>query len=246
MRLPRVYIDCELETGAAIQLPDHVRHHLATVLRLRANDPLILFDGKSTREATAQLTQLDRKSACATVRAIAESNCESPLAIRLVQAVSKSDKMDFTLQKAVELGVTAIQPVYSERSQRPLKQTRQTKKFRHWQNVIISACEQCGRTLLPHLSPPGPVHHYLAARNLKDTAVILDPASTRPLAKLDAVPRHIDVIIGPESGFTPAEIETARASNITAVRLGPRILRTETAGIAALTWLQARFGDLGD
>ncbi|RUM93256.1 MAG: 16S rRNA (uracil(1498)-N(3))-methyltransferase, partial [Thiothrix sp.] len=146
MRLPRIYLDEALIKGANLLLPSEARHHLVNVLRLKIGDQLILFDGKSQYEATASITQLDRKSASVSVLSIDNTCRESLLDISLIQAISSADKMDFTVQKAVELGVKSIRPIFTERSQRPWKANRLKKKLAHWNSIIVHACEQSGRT----------------------------------------------------------------------------------------------------
>ena len=244
MRLPRIYIDQALSKDASVLLPGEARHHLVNVLRLKVGDPLILFDGKSPQEAIAAITRLDRKSATVLIHTIEDACRESPLNIALIQAISSADKMDLTIQKAVELGVNSIRPIFTERSQRPWKPDRLKNKMAHWNGIIIHACEQSGRTLLPKLHSPVSYQEYLAARDPDRPALILNPGACRTLKEIENESGEFDVLIGPEGGFSPQEVSLAESAGITAVKMGPRILRTETAGSAVLTWLQSQYGDL--
>jgi 16S rRNA (uracil1498-N3)-methyltransferase len=169
---------------------------------------------------------------------------ESPLAITLVQAVSRGEKMDWTLQKATELGVRTIVPVLSARSVVRLDEEQAERKWRHWQAVVAGACEQCGRSRLPELRPPQPLPSYISAAPPSGRRFVLSPQGTASLASLATVETDVALLIGPEGGLDDAEIELARRSGYEPVRLGPRVLRTETAGIVALAVLQARWGDL--
>jgi len=244
MRLPRIYLDAALTQGASLLLPTEARHHLVNVLRLKIGDQLILFDGKSQQEAIASITQLDRKSATVSVLSIHTTFRESLLDISLIQAISSTDKMDFTVQKAVELGVKSIQPIYTERSQNPWKANRLKKKLAHWNSIILHACEQCGRTCLPELYSPVSYQNYLSSRNPVRLALILDPRATQPPTEIDNITKGFDILIGPESGFSAQEALLANKASIRAIKMGPRILRTETASIVAITFLQSKFGDL--
>ena len=244
MRLPRIYLDDVLIQGASLLLPSEARHHLVNVLRLKIGDQLILFDGKSQQEAIASITQLDRKSATVSVLSIDNTCRESLLDISLIQAISSADKMDFTVQKAAELGVKSIRPIFTERSQKPWKESRLEKKLAHWNSILVHACEQCGRTHLPELYSPVSYQSYLSSRNPERLALILDPSATRPPPEIDNVTKGFDILIGPESGFSPQEVLLADKAGIKAIKMGPRVLRTETASIVAITFLQSKFGDL--
>lgn len=244
MRLPRIYVDQALRQGASLLLPTEARHHLVNVLRLKVGAPLILFDGKSPREAMAGITRLDRKSATVSIHSIEHTVRESELNISLVQAISSADKMDLTIQKTVELGVSSIRPVFTERSQRPWKADRLEKKLVHWHGIIVHACEQSGRTHLPALHSPVSFQDYLASRSPGRLSLILDPGARQSFKDIDNGFGEYDILIGPESGFSTHEISSAKNTGILAIKMGPRILRTETAGIAAITMLQSMFGDL--
>ena len=244
MRLPRIYLDEVLTKGASLLLPSEARHHLVNVLRLKIGDQLILFDGKSQQEAIASITQLDRKSATVSVQSIESIYRESFLDISLIQAISSADKMDFTVQKAVELGVKSIRAIFTEHSQKPWKANRLEKKLAHWNSILVHACEQSGRTQLPDLYSPVSYQNYLTSRNPGRLALILDPSATQSPQEIDNVTKGFDILIGPESGFSPQEVLLADKVGIKAIKMGPRVLRTETASIVAITFLQSKFGDL--
>lgn len=220
-------------------------HHLVRVLRLAADAPVECFDGQGTR-FDARIERADAK-AC-TVRLIAPiaSVTESPLAITLVQGISAAERMDWTVEKAVELGVHAIQPVVTARTPARLDAQRLQRRHEHWARIVEAACMQCGRDRLPVLGVPVEFDRWLAgtAPAPARTRVALDPEGTARLADL-GVERSfsIDLLVGPESGLSPAELQAACAAGFRAVRLGPRVLRTETAGPAAIAALQALAGD---
>lgn len=232
----------ELIVGASIDLPDDKRHHLTTVLRLSAGDTLVLFNGDGA-EYEAVLVHADRKRASATVNARHAPSRESPLDITLVQAVARGDRMDFALAKAVELGVTRIQPVFTARGQIKLDGARLDKKQAHWQRVVESAAEQSGRLIRPALAEAVTLAALLDAPPIADRLLMLAPEAAAGLAG-HAPARHIALLIGPESGLANDEIERAAETGWHALALGPRILRTETAGMAALAALQTAWGDL--
>jgi len=244
MRLPRIHLDEVLVKGANLLLPSEARHHLVNVLRLKIGDQLILFDGKSQQEASARITHLDRKSATISIQSI-ESTCrESFLDISLIQAISSADKMDFTIQKAVELGVKSIRPIFTERSQKPWKSDRLEKKWAHWNGIVVHACEQSGRTHLPQLHTPVSYQEYLALRFTDRPTLILEPSANQTIKEIKHESGAFDILVGPEGGFTSQELLQAENAGIFQVKLGPRILRTETAGVAILTWFQIQHGDL--
>lgn len=242
--VPRVFVEATLAEGATITLPDAKRHHLATVLRLSRGDPLVLFNGDGT-EYAATLTCVDRKRAEARIDQRVTARRESPLGITLLQSVARGDRMDFALGKAVELGVAAIQPVFTARGQVKLDATRLAKKQNHWQRVVESAAEQSGRLVCPPLASARNLDDILANPPAAHQRLVLAPQAQTGLRAL-APARRVALLIGPESGFSDKEIEQLSAFGWTAVALGPRILRTETAGIAVLAALQATWGDLAD
>jgi len=245
VRRTRVLVDAALTPGSLVELPDAAARHLTTVLRLRAGDPFIAFDGRNDIEAEAVLESVGRKRATARILTTTRVTRESPLDLTLVQAISSSEKMDFTLQKAVELGVKRITPVWSARSQRRLKPPQVEKRLRHWQGVVTHATEQSGRTRRARLDPPTTLADWIGTRDPARGGIVLDPRATEGLASLSAPESGLDIHIGPEGGFSDDELGMMAHAGIRRLRMGPRILRTETAGIAVLAWLQTRFGDCG-
>jgi 16S rRNA (uracil1498-N3)-methyltransferase len=245
MRITRVYIDADLTAGSVITLPDTVRHHLVTVLRLKPQYEFVTFNGREPLEARARLLELNKKTGLAEILDIAPANRESTLQLTLIQSISSAEKMDFTIQKAVELGVQTIQPVYSSHSQRRLKSVQLEKKLQHWQGVIIHACEQSGRTLVPQLLAVTDLDRYLLQRPNEISLLAMDPLATLALPQIQAkLGQHIGIIVGPEGGFSENERMLMANTVDHSVHMGPRILRTETAAIAALSWLQIQCGDL--
>ena len=243
MRLSRVYVDQPLVTGAEALLPDAAAYHVARVLRLRAGAPLVLFDGSGS-DFRAEIVAVEGERVRVRVGERAAGLRESPLAITLVQAVSRSERMDWTLQKATELGVKRIQPVLSARSVVRLDDKQAAKKLRHWQAIVAGACEQCGRSVLPEVRAPLDLSRYLAEAPREGQRLALSPSGPASLAGLASTAARVELLIGPEGGLDDLELDAAARAGFALVRLGPRVLRTETAGIVALTVLQALWGDL--
>jgi 16S rRNA (uracil1498-N3)-methyltransferase len=241
IKAPRIHVDAELNAGGDVVLPEGPARHVARVLRLGEGAPLVLFDGHGI-EAWAVLVEATRKRVVARVEALHEGRGESPLAVHLGQAISKGDRMDYAIQKAVELGVAAITPLYTEHGDVRLKGEREAKKLAHWQAVAASACEQCGRASVPPVHPPVALADWLAARE-ETLRLVLHPGTPGALDRRDEV-ASAALLIGPEGGLSDAEVEAATAANFAALTLGPRVLRTETAPVVALSLLQDRFGDL--
>lgn len=243
MRLNRVYSDQPLATGAEAELPPSAAYHVARVLRLRAGAPLTVFDG-SGGDYRCEIVSIEGERVRVRVGERAAGLRESPLAITLVQAVSRSERMDWTLQKATELGVRAIAPVLSARSVVRLDEQQAAKKLRHWQAIVAGACEQCGRSTLPEVRPPLELRRFLAEPPRSGQRLVLSPDGPTSLAGLASLAARVELLIGPEGGLDDAELDDAVRAGYTPVRLGPRILRTETAGIVALAVLQGLWGDL--
>lgn len=238
----RVYLEGPLAAGATITLPEDAARHLVQVLRLRVGEIFIAFDGHGG-EYPATLTAVGKRDAQAALGARIDIDRESPLRLTLAQCVSKGDRMDYTLQKAVELGVADIVPLMSERTVVRLDAERWAKKVDHWRGVIISACEQSGRTRLPQLHAPQEYDAWL--RSAKDDALklVLAPGASHRLRDLDRAKRAVTLLVGPEGGLSDTECELAARHGCTPLALGPRVLRTETAGVAALAAIQAQWGD---
>ncbi|MDN3555986.1 16S rRNA (uracil(1498)-N(3))-methyltransferase [Halomonas maura] len=241
MKAPRIHVAAALDAGGDVVLPEGAARHVARVLRLGEGAPLVLFDGAGM-EAEALLVEAGRKRVVARVEALHAGRGESPLAVHLGQAISKGDRMDYAIQKAVELGVAAITPLYTEHGDVRLKGDREAKKLAHWQAVAASACEQCGRATVPPVHPPLALADWLAGRD-EALRLVLHPGTPGALDR-QATTASAALLIGPEGGLSPTELEAATAAGFAALSLGPRILRTETAPVVALTLLQDRFGDL--
>ena len=247
MRLTRVYVGSALTPGSAVQLPPDTASHLAKVLRARAGDELVLFNGDG-REFTGAIEAVRGSRVSAFVgegRVVAR---ESPLAITLVQSVPRGDRMDFIVQKATELGVARIVPVLSQRSVVRLDAAQAESKAAHWRAVAISACEQCGRNSLPVIEAAQPLLTYLGesahAPGLGWCSSLNRCHSRSPQRALELRLPMLRIAIGPEGGFAADELEAFRVAGFTQGGLGPRVLRAETAAIAAMVWLQTRFGDM--
>lgn len=239
---PRLYISSGLRSGGEVRLSGVARAHTAA-LRLRTGDAVRLFDG-SGGEYAAILVQSGREMH-ASIGLFDGSDRESPLQIRLAQCLSSGDRMDITLQKATELGVTAIQPLQSVRSIVRLDAERMARRHSHWRNVVISACEQCGRNSVPSVAPVQDLGSWLAAppQRASGLRLVLWPEATVRLRQIPCA-GQISLLVGPEGGLSPEEQQLAQAAGFIGVRLGPRVLRTETAPLAALAALQAMWGDM--
>ncbi len=244
MRIPRFYLPDLLSVGMTVSLDDNAFAHAVRVLRLKPNAPLILFNGRGGAFA-ATLTEIGKRNAAAQITAVLPGEVESSLTIALAQGVSRGDNMDYTVQKAVELGVAVIQPLFTERGGVDLSGERLERKVQHWRGVVIGACEQCGRNQLPELREPLSLAGWLERAAEPGLRLLLDPVAESGLRGLEPSSALITLLIGPEGGLSPAEISQAQRAGFSGVRLGPRILRTETAGVAALAALQALWGDLG-
>ena len=247
MRLTRAHVDLPLSPGARLRLPDEAAAHLLRVLRLREGDACVLFNGDGY-DYDARVVAADKRGGEVEVLAQRAVDNESPLRIVLVQGIARGEKMDLILQKATELGVARIVPVDAERTEVRLEGGRLAKRVAHWQAVVTSACGQCGRARVPELDAP--VDLSTIASRVADAAprLSLDPGGQHTLAGLSASVQPATTValaIGPEGGWSPRDRERLRAAGFEGLRLGPRILRTETAGLAAIAALQALYGDLG-
>ena len=243
MRLTRSHVDMSLQAGAEVVLPEDVAAHLLRVLRLQVGDACVLFNGDG-HDYNARITSIGRREARAEITAARRVDNESPLRITLLQGIARGEKMDWILQKATELGVARILPVTSERSEVKLDAQRADKRLAHWRGIVVAACEQSGRATLPDVAAP---QALAQAAGLRDgRGFILDPFAEASLSSVrDASLRECTIAIGPEGGWSPRDREQLVAAGYEGLRLGPRVLRTETAGIAAIAALQAGCGDLG-
>lgn len=247
MSAPRFYCPDGLSPGTLLKLPDAVARHAVKALRLQVDAPLRLFNGRGG-EYEAVIAQITKSETIASIGAWHNIEAESPCQITLIQALQAADKMDFTLQKAVELGITSIQPVGSRRSVVRLSGEREQKRLQHWQGVVIAACEQCGRNQIPPVAPVFDLLDWLtqpvsAPSLAKPLRLMLAPGATQPLSQISPPAGPIQLLVGTEGGLDPAEINAAQQNGFLPVTLGPRILRTETAGLAALAAIQTLWGD---
>lgn len=240
-KMPRFYLPVTLSEGHSVTLPEGVARHVTRVLRLAAGAPLVVFDGQGV-EAGVRLAEVSRKQATVSVEAVWAGRLESPLRVHLGQAISKGDRMDYAIQKAVELGVAEVTPLYTRRGDVRLKGEREAKKLAHWQAVAASACEQSGRATLPPVHPPLSLDAWLLQRD-EPLRLMLHPATENGL-QAACSPAAAALLIGPEGGLAPEDIAESRAAQFTPLTLGPRVLRTETAPVVALTLLQHLWGDM--
>jgi 16S rRNA (uracil1498-N3)-methyltransferase len=253
MRLTRVYLDAVLEPGTRVALRGSAASHVTRVLRLRAGDTLTLFNGRGGEYAGS----IDKSQAGEVTVAVGEERAverESPLALTLAQGVSRGERMDLVVQKATELGVSCIVPLLTERSVVRLDVQQSARKVAHWRGIAIAACEQSGRNRVPQVATPLALREFVSSTggpdtNARDAAragarLLLSPGAALRLDDVQPPVTQVTVLIGPEGGLSESEEELARAAGFTPVRLGPRVLRTETAALAALALLQRNFGDL--
>jgi 16S rRNA (uracil1498-N3)-methyltransferase len=238
---PRFYCSRPITLTPRFQLPPELAHHAVQVLRLRVGDPLVLFDGTGG-EYTAVMESTGREVSVA-VTAFADTERESPLNVTLYQALPAGDKMDWVVQKAVELGVRAVVPVSAERSVVKLSGERAAKRLAHWRQVAVSACEQCGRNRVPQLADIVPFGAALASCGAAQRLMLV-PGGALRVRDLPVPLGDVALMVGPEGGLSPAELAALRSAGFTALGLGPRVLRTETAGLAALAALAACWGDV--
>jgi len=242
LRVPRLYLPEPLRSGAAVALPRERERYLCRVLRLQSGAPLTLFNGEGG-QFSATLELANGAPALARIGTHRPLEHESPLAVTLLQGISRGERMEFTLRKATELGVGAISPLFTSRCEVRLKGQRLDKRITHWRGIIISACEQCGRNRLPTLNPPLPLDVALE-RLGETTGLLLDPLADSTLSALPRPAGPVSLLIGPEGGLNDDETALARRHGFSGLRLGPRILRTETAPLAALAAMQVLWGDL--
>jgi len=241
MRISRLYLDIPLSEQQTITLDGERLNYIANVLRLKANTQLSIFNGRGG-EHLALITAINKRSATIEVQAFSDKDTESPLSITLVQGISRGERMDFTLQKATELGVNRIIPVFSQRCTVNLKGERLTKRLQHWQGVVNSACEQSGRNIIPQVEAAQELEAYLELEN-GQCRIFLDPEATQTLNSISPAPASATILIGPEGGFDSQERQKIYTKNYQGIQLGPRVLRTETAAIATISAMQILWGD---
>ena len=261
MRLTRVYVDAPVAAGKRVIVEGSAANHIARVLRLRSGDALTVFDG-SGGEFGARIEEFRKEAVVVAVEEHRPLDRESPLPLTLVQGISRGERMDWIIQKATELGASRIVPVFTKRSVVRLDGKQAERKLQHWRAITVAACEQCGRNRIPDLAAPVDFFDMLAgdssghpdsagrpdsaghSDSVGATRLLLSPTGDLRIDDLQDVGKGITVLIGPEGGLEELEQEAAIAAGFKAVRLGPRVLRTETAAIAALTIIQRYFGDL--
>ena len=244
MRQTRLYLDGKYDSGSELEIDAEKTHYLSRVLRLRVGDTIVIFNGTGA-QFSASIAVLQKSRAMLAVHDALAAATESRFKLHLAQGISRGERMDFAVQKATELGVKRITPLLTEHGVVKLAAERAEKRRQHWQKVATSACEQSGRVRLPLVDAPARLDTWLAAKTQHaDTDILLKPGATEGLASIDVPATKVCLLIGPEGGFSEAEYAMAEAAGFQAVSFGPRVLRTETAAVAALAVLQARCGDL--
>lgn len=241
MRIPRIYTDTPLSSGHC-ELDESAAHHVGRVLRMQPGQELLLFNGDGN-DYRAVITDAGKKQVCVDVSEVVPNRTESPLRIVLGQTLSKGDRMDYAVQKAVEMGVSDIVPLSTEHCDVKLRGDREEKRLRHWRQVAISAAEQCGRARVPQIHPVMDINGWLAHSQDCDVRLVLHHRTEQSLGQLDQ-PASVALMIGPEGGLSAGEIEQAQQQGFLPVALGPRVLRTETAPVAALAICQWLWGDI--
>ena len=242
MRIPRFYFPDVLALGARVALPKDAAHHAVRVLRMAEGDAVSLFNGDN-HAYSARILRIEKQNIVVLIESRVALSCESTLSILLVQGISSGERMDYTLQKAVELGVAAIQPIQAERSVVKLAGERREKRMQHWQNVVTAACEQCGRNKVPEVKPVSGLMDWLGEQGSEGQRILLAPDAEMRLRELAQPAGAVTLAVGPEGGFSDKEQTALLHYGFTPVRLGPRVLRTETAALAALASMQALWGD---
>ena len=237
MRIPRIFLPIPLAAGTLVTLDGTAANHVTRVLRLKPGAELVLFNGEG-----GEYPAVLEATATARLGTWRAAECESPLAITLVQGISRAERMDYTIQKSVELGVTRIVPVFAARSVVELRGERLQRRMQHWQGVVIGACEQCGRNRVPALVAALDLSDWLHAPETQSLRLVLNHLATTALNALPR-PTALTLLIGPEGGLEESELAQAERAGFIGMRLGPRVLRTETAAVAALAALQTLWGD---
>jgi 16S rRNA (uracil1498-N3)-methyltransferase len=245
MPIARIFQNTPLAINEKIHLSESASHHVARVLRYHVGDLLTVFNG-SGGEFLSHIIHIDKKKVSVQITEFKNPPTESPLELYLAQGISRGEKMDYTIQKAVELGIKKIIPVFTERSTVKLDSERSQKRLLHWQTIAIAACEQSGRNKVPEiLLPQSLENRWSSLESEMDMGFVLSPDADHTLSDVTIQSnQRVILLIGPEGGLTDPEIEQARRHNFRPIRLGPRILRTETAAIAAIMALQCYFGDM--
>lgn len=241
MSLPRIFIPAKLGVSQIVPLDLAASRHILQVLRLQLNDSLIVFND-TNGDFLATITAIAPGKATITLAEFIHSSRESPLTIHLGQGISRGEKMDFTIQKAVELGVSTITPLFTEHCNVKLKAERLERRLQHWQKVAISASEQSGRCNLAQILPAQNLLSWWSLPKI-GLCLLLDPNATIKISEIEERPDSITILVGPEGGWSDQELRLARQNSFLSIRLGPRILRTETTALAMISILQAKWGD---
>lgn len=239
----RIFHPEPLTPGARIALTGTAARHVAQALRLRTGDALVLFDGRGG-EYPATVETVQRREIMVRTGPFVDREAESPLVTHLAQGISRGERMDYTIRKAVELGVASIQPLFTDRCQVRLTGSRLENRLQHWRGVAIAACEQCGRNRVPAVHAPRDLMAWLESP-MEGAGLVLDPGAGDGLRRVTRPDGPVTLLTGPEGGLDEKETAAALAHGLRGVHLGPRILRTETAGVAALAAIQGLWGDLG-
>ncbi|MFK0572117.1 16S rRNA (uracil(1498)-N(3))-methyltransferase [Endozoicomonas sp.] len=240
MRNPRIYSDQPLQADSSIELSESAANHVGRVLRMKPDEPLILFNGQGGAwQGTVE--SVSKKAVTVYLDSFIEGDVQSPLTIDLGQTLSRGERMDYAIQKATEAGVTSITPLWTERCEVKLNAERLDKRVKHWQQIAISACEQCGRNIVPAIHTPVRVDEWLSTRNT-DLNFVLHHRTREKLSGYE-LPKSVSLLIGPEGGLTTQEIAMAEKHRFNPLALGPRVLRTETAPVVAIALMQYLWGD---
>lgn len=242
MSKPRFYCNVKLGPGAQLNLPEQPAHHASRVLRMKPGDALVLFNGDGNNYP-GEITHISKDGVKVKIGDPVITKVESSLDVTLAQAISSGDRMDFTLQKAVELGISHIQPIAAERSVTKLQGDKAERRREHWQQVVISACEQSGRASLPEVAPPTSLATWLGNLKPFELKLMLSPEGNTTLHDLAKPAGAVCILIGCEGGFSSHEQAAAESCGFSGIRLGPRVLRTETAALATLAAMQTLWGD---
>ena len=243
--IPRLYCAGELRIGAGFDLPAGPAHHARDVLRLTAGDALTLLNGLGG-EYRARIVDLSKQRVNVDIEAFDLRESESPFLITVAQCLASGEKMDWIVEKAVELGAVAVQPLAAERSILRLSPERALKRLAHWRAIAVAACEQCGRNRIPEIHAVAALHPWVASRaGIRGIRLMLSPVHRHPFSALPQPPRGMPVtlLVGPEAGLSDGEEKAAQAAGFQPVLFGPRVMRTETAALAALAAIHARWGD---
>jgi 16S rRNA (uracil1498-N3)-methyltransferase len=240
MRVSRLFVSAPLNVGSRIELDDDAAHYVRSVLRLKQDQSIVLFNGQGG-EYLGRFSEVSRKTVRVEIGQFVDRDVESPLAVTLGIGISRGDRMDWAVQKAVELGVTQLTPLVTERCVIKFSDDKKQQRLQHWQHIVQHAAEQSGRTRAPALGEIANLENWVSDQ--QGLRVFLDPYAEQALTDLQPENRHVTLLSGPEGGFSEQERQIAKAAGFVPVRMGARILRTETAVLAALTAVQTLWGD---